>query len=184
MPRCLPCCCRVWPLRSDIHGLVSPIPRAAGYLLSQKFDVCACFSVLHLLQPKDRVELVRYAAGQLRPDGKLVLHMPVPSTSLTAKPWSMAGVRNFGAITFEQHTAVELGANGQWHTHWKFRVLHDAEVLEEVAQSFQWSPLGIKEFDSLLAAQGLVIDEEFGAFDRSPFVPNQSRVRLIVAHRA
>lgn len=36
-------------LREDLQASVSPVPRPAGFELGKAFEICTCFSVLHLL---------------------------------------------------------------------------------------------------------------------------------------
>jgi SAM-dependent methyltransferase len=169
-------------LRKELHGLVSPVPRAAGYPLRDRFDLCACFAVLHLLQPGERAALVAYAKQQVRRGGTLVLEMPMVSRARVAKPWSIVATVNLGSIRYEHHSAVESTGDNWWCTHWMYRVLDGDTVLDEVLQSFHWKPFTLEESERLIVAHGLVGGEEYGGFDRSAFVPHESRVRLVVAH--
>ena len=167
-------------LRPDLESSLTPIPRAAGYPLPRRFDACACFSVLHLLQPPERTALTSYACQATRPAGQLVLEIPVTSAKRLPRPWELVAQRQFGEMRYEHHTAAEPLSDGSWHTHWKFRALHCDVLLDETSQTFHWRPLSLDESDELLRAHRIDIEAEYAGFDRAPYQPNESRVRLVV----
>jgi SAM-dependent methyltransferase len=167
-------------LRPDLESRLTPIPRAAGYSLPKQFDTCACFSVLHLLEPPERASLVSYARQATRPGGKVVLEMPVASATRLPRPWELVAQRQFGEMRFEHHSAAEPLADGSWNTHWKFCALHRDALLEVRSQTFHWRPLSVGESEALLRSHRIDIEAEYSGFDRSPFQPNESRVRLVV----
>jgi SAM-dependent methyltransferase len=168
-------------LRHELHERVTPVPRPAGFRLEPAFDLVSCCAVVHLLQPEERLALVAYAARQLRPGGRLVLEIPIASASRAVSPWQCIASRQLGAALIEHHSAMEPDTAGWWYTHWAFKVLLAGEMIQEVRRSFHWYPLPVAQADALLAAAGLTLIDEFGGFDRAPFVPDESRVRLLVA---
>jgi SAM-dependent methyltransferase len=171
-------------LRSDLESNLTPIPRPAGYPVPREFDSCVCFSVLHLLEPSERAALVSYAHRATRPGGHLVLEIPVTSAKRLPRPWELIAQRQFGEMRYEHHAAAEPLPDGSWHTHWKFRAMHRDLLLEETAQTFHWRPISLKDSDELLRGHQIRIEAEYAGFDRSPFQPNQSRVRLVVGRPA
>jgi hypothetical protein len=168
-------------LRHELQGLVTPIPRPAGFLIDKKFDVAACFSVVHLLQPQARTALVAYAAAQVRCGGLVVLEIPVESATRAASPWQCVASRQLGDMLVEQHASLQPASDGWWHTHWKFRMLLGGQPLHEVNRSFHWFPMPVTEATQMLESTGLRATQEFGGYDGTPFVPGQSRVCLVVA---
>ena len=167
-------------LYPDLESKLTPIPRGAGYPVSKLFDSCACFSVLHLLDPKERAALVSYAYDAIRPGGQLVLEIPVVSAKRLPRPWKLFAHRQFGEMRYEHHGASEALPDGSWHTHWKFRVMHRDLLLDESSQTFHWRPLSLKDSDELLRSHQIGIEAEYAGFDKSPFQPNESCVRLVV----
>ena len=171
-------------LRPDLESNLTPIPRAAGYPLSRRFDACTCFSVLHLLEAAERSALVSYARRAAQPGGRLVLEIPVVSEKRLPRPWELAAQRRFGEMRYEHHSAAEPLSDGSWHTHWKFRALHGDVLLEETTQTFHWRPLSANDAGELLRSARVEVEAEYGGFDRSPYQPNESRVRLLVGRAA
>jgi len=169
-------------VRHELHELVTPVPRPAGFHLEKKFDAAACFSVVHLLQPDERVALASYAARQVRPGGAIVLEIPVVSASRAATAWHCVASRQLGDAVVEHHSSLQPAADGWWYTHWKFRISLGGLALHEVQRSFHWYPMPVADAARLIASAGLQVAAEFGACDRTPFVPCESRVRLVVAH--
>ena len=167
-------------LRPDLEPNLTPIPAAAGYPVPRRFDSCVCFSVLHLLEPSERGALVSYAHQTTRPGGQLVLEIPVVSPKRLPRPWEMVAQRQFGEMRYEHHAAAELLPDGSWHTHWKFCAMHGNLLLDETSQTFHWRPLTLKDSDELLRSHRIGVEAEYAGFDRSPFQPNESRVRLVV----
>ena len=167
-------------LRPDLEPNLTPIPKAAGYPVRRRFDSCACFSVLHLLEPAKRAALVSYAHQATRPGGQLVLEMPVASPKRLPRPWERVAQRQFGEMRYEHHSATEPLPDGSWYTHWKFRAMHRDVLLDETSQTFHWRPLSLKDSDELLRTHEIWVEAEYAGFDRSPFQPNESRVRLVV----
>ena len=167
-------------LRPDLESTLTPIPEAAGFPLPGRFDSCVCFSVLHLLESREQAALVSYARQATRPGGKLVLEIPVASPQRLPRPWERVAQRQFGEMRYEHHAAAEPLPDGSWHTHWKFRAMHGDQLLDETTQTFHWRPLSLKDSDDLLRSQEIGIEAEYAGFDRAPFRPNESRVRLVV----
>ena len=171
-------------LRHELHALVTPVPRPGGFHLETKFGAAVCFSVMHLLQPEDRVALVSYAAKQVRSGGLVVLEIPVLSASRVASPWQCVASRQLGDMLVEQHASLQPAPDGWWHTHWKFRILLGGQPVHEVHRDFHWFPMPVAEVTRMIASTGLRLTTEFGGYDGTPFVPGESRVRLVVASAA
>lgn len=171
-------------LRPDLEPNLTPIPKGAGYPVRRRFDSCVCFSVLHLLESPERAALVSYAHQATRPAGQLVFEMPVASPKRLPRPWERVAHRQFGDMRYEHHSATEPLPDGSWYTHWKFRAMHGDVLLDETLQTFRWRPLSLKDSDELLRAHKIGIEAEYAGFDRSPFQPNESRVRLVVGRAA
>lgn len=169
-------------LRPELHEFAAPLPRPAGLAIVQTFDVVCSFSVIHLLRPAERLRLVRYALGRTRRGGKVVLEIPVASRERLIKPWQLVATRKLGAVDIEFHSAMEPAGDGWWYTRWKFTTVFAGDPVDEVHRSFHWYPLAHAEATVLLAEAGVVPSEEYGGYDRSAYVPDESRVRLIVAH--
>ena len=169
-------------LRADIQAFVSPVPRGADYDMAEKFEMGSCFSVLHLMKQSVRLALVKNAIQRIASKGKLVLEMPMVSPRRTAKPWHLAAEREFGSVRFEHHAMTSASPDGSWHTHWKFCIVQGGRLLQAVEQSFQWQPLSLAESSELLNLPGIVKYDDFGDYDGAPFVANDSRVRLTIAH--
>lgn len=167
-------------LRPDLESNLTPVPRAAGYPVPRRFDACACFAVLHLLEPSERAALVAYAYQATRPGGQLVLEIPVVSNKRLPRQWELVAQRQFGEMRYEHHSAAEPLSDGSWHTHWKFRALHGDVLLDETAQTFHWRPLSVNDSAELLRAHRIDVEGEYAGFDRAPYEPNESRVRLVV----
>lgn len=171
-------------LRPDLEANLTPIPREAGYPVSRRFDACACFSVLHLLEPAERAALVSYAHQATRPGGRLVLEIPVVSSRRLPRPRELVAQRKFGEMRYEHHSAAEPLSDGSWHTHWTFRALHGDVLLEEISQTFHWRPLSVSDSDALLRDHRIDIEADYAGFDKSPYQPDESRVRLVVGRAA
>jgi SAM-dependent methyltransferase len=167
-------------LRHDLERNLTPIPKAAGYPILQRFDACVCFSVLHLLDPSERGALVSYARQATRPGGQLVLEIPAASPKRLPRPWGLIAHRQFGEMRYEHHTATEALPDGSWYTHWRFLALHRDLLLDETSQTFHWRPLSLHDSDKLLRSNKIDVEAEYADFDKSPFEPNESRVRLVV----
>jgi len=167
--------------RSDIVDRVSPVPQPAGFPLDGRFDVCTSFAVLHLLADDGQDALAGYVAAMLKPGGRAVLEMPVVSPQRSPKPWSLAATRTLGRVHIEHHTQMECTASGEWITRWRFTSSLDGAFVNQVDKLFCWRPLTHERSEALLAKSGLAIVEEFGGYDRGPYVPGESRVRLVVA---
>ena len=167
-------------LRPDLESMLTPIPEAAGFPLPRRFDACVCFSVLHLLESREQGALVSYAREATRRGGTLVLELPVASPARLPRPWERVAQRQFGETRYEHHAAAEPLPDGSWHTHWKFRALHGDRLLDETTQTFHWRPLSLKDSGDLLCNQEIEVEAEYAGFDRAPFRPNESRVRLVV----
>ncbi len=167
-------------LRADLERKLTPVPKAAGYSVKQQFDACVCFSVLHLLNPAERAALVSYARQATLPGGQLVLEIPAVSPKRVPRPWALLAHREFGEVRYEHHAATEALPDGSWQTHWKFLAMHRDLPLEEISKTFHWRPLSLDDSDALLRGHRIDIEAEYGGFDKSPFQPNESRVRLVV----
>ncbi|HET7097679.1 MAG TPA: class I SAM-dependent methyltransferase [Casimicrobiaceae bacterium] len=167
--------------RSDIADRVSPIPQAAGFSLEARFDVCASFAVLHLLTDEEQHVLARYVAAQLKPGGVAVLEIPVVSSQRSPRPWSVTATRTFGRVRIEHHTQMECKDTGDWITRWRFVSYLDHRIVNEVDKAFHWRPLTHGRSESVLGNSGLEVVDEFAGYDRVPYVPGDSRVRLVVA---
>jgi SAM-dependent methyltransferase len=167
--------------RFDIADRVSPVNRAAGFPLDTRFDVCASFAVLHLLADAEQDVLARYVAAQLDPGGSAVLEIPVVSSQRAPRPWSLSATRSLGRLRVEHHTEMERAESGQWLTRWRFVSRLDDRIVNNVDKIFSWRPLTHERSEELLKESGLAVAEEFGGYDRSPYVPRESRVRLVVA---
>jgi SAM-dependent methyltransferase len=159
---------------------MTPIPKAAGYPVRGSFDLCACFSVLHLLDPLQRQALVSYAHRATKTGGRLVLEIPVASPKRLLRPWELVAQRQFGEMRYEHHAAAEELPDGSWRTHWRFRAMHLDLLLQEVSQTFHSRPLSLKDSDELLLNGRIEIEAEYAGFDRSEFQRGDSRVRLVV----
>src|SRR5215471_18689883 len=127
--------------RFDIADRVSPIPKPAGFAFDGRFDVCASFAVLHLLDDEAQDAVARYVAAMLKPGGKAVLEIPVVSPQRTPRPWSLTATRNLGRLRIEHHTEMECTGSGEWTTRWKFVSCLDKTIVNEVDKTFHWKPL-------------------------------------------
>lgn len=169
-------------LRRELHEFIAPLLQPAGFPMIHDFDVVCSFAVIHLLQPAERLSLLRYAFTRVRPGGNLVLEVPVASQERIVKPWQMVAARKLGAADVEFHSAMESAQDGWWYTHWKFRTVFAGAPVDEIQRTFHWYPLAHAEATDLFAAAGIVPAEEYAGYDRSIYVPNESRVRLVVAY--
>jgi hypothetical protein len=138
-------------------------------------------SVIHLLAPQDQDALVAHARAEVQPGGIVVLEMPVASPARAARPWSLNSTRSLGRARIEHHVSMNEAASGRWQTHWKFLTFLDDACVREVERTFDWAPLAHERTEALLSAHGLAIVDDFGGYDRSPYVAGESRVRLVVA---
>jgi SAM-dependent methyltransferase len=171
-------------LRPELHARVTPVPKRAGFALDRAFDCVCCFAVVHLLRPDERSDLLAYAWQHVQPGGKLVFEFPVASPTRVAKPSELVAARKLGESTVEFHSAMEPAERGWWYTHWLFRTTLGGKTMDEVRRTFHWYPMRHDESSDLLARHGIVAVEEYAGYDRSPYVPGESRARLIVAQRA
>jgi SAM-dependent methyltransferase len=169
--------------RPDIADRVSPIPQAAGFPLHVRFDVCTSFAVLHLLADAEQDVLVRYVAAMLKPGGSAVLEIPVVSPRRARRPWSVTATRSLGRLRVDHHTQMECSESGDWITRWRFLSLLEGEIVNRVDKLFRWRPLTHERSETLLEQSGLAAVEDFGGYDRCPYVPRESRVRLVVARQ-
>ena len=169
--------------RSDIADRVSPVPQPAGFPLDARFDVCASFAVLHLLAEAEQDVLVGYVAAMLGPGGKAVLEMPVVSPQRAPRPWSVTATRSLGRLRVEHHTQMECAESGDWITRWKFVSHFDGAIVNKVDKVFRWRPLTHERSEALLRANGLAVVDEFAGYDRAAYVPDESRVRLVIARQ-
>jgi SAM-dependent methyltransferase len=171
-------------LRPELHARLTPVPKPAGFPLDRAFDCVCCFGVAHLLQAEHRSDLAAYAWQHVQRRGKLVLEIPVASGTRAAKPWDLVATRKLGDSTAEFHSAMEPAEGGWWHTHWLFRSTLGGKTIDEVRRTFHWYPMTHDESVDLLERHGIVPVDEYAGYDRSPYVPGESRVRLILAQRA
>jgi SAM-dependent methyltransferase len=167
--------------RFDIADRVSPIPQAAGFPLDRAFDLCTSFAVLHLLDDEGQDILARYIAAMLKPGGKAVLEIPVVSPQRVPRPWSLTATRNLGRLRIEHHTEIERMGSAEWVTRWKFVSYLNRTIVNQVDKTFRWRPLTHERSEVLLDSTGLAVVEEFAGYDRAPYVPRESRIRLVVA---
>jgi SAM-dependent methyltransferase len=167
-------------LRRDLHRSITPIPAAAGFGLDGKFDLVGCFAVVHLLAETERAALVHYAREQVRDGGKVVLEIPVASSARVARAWHRVAECHPGDTVVEQHAMVEPLGGGWWNTHWRFRHLYGTRVLDDTLQVFRWHAASMEECAQLIAIADLEVVEEYGGLDRAPFVPGESRQRVVV----
>jgi SAM-dependent methyltransferase len=167
--------------RFDITERVSPVMQPAGFPLELQFDVCASLAVLHLLANEEQDVLARYVAAQLKPSGTAVLEIPVVSSQRSPRPWSVTATRNLGRLRIEHHTQMESTDSGAWITRWRFVSHLGGRIVNKVDKVFHWRPLTHERSEALLDGSGLAVVEEFGGYDRAPYVPRESRVRLVVA---
>jgi hypothetical protein len=117
----------------------------------------------------------------LKPGGKAVLEMPVVSAQRAPRPWSLTATRNLGRLRVEHHTAIECAESGSWVTRWRFVSHLEGRIVNEVDKAFHWRPLTHERSEALLADNGLAVVAEYAGYDRAPYVPLESRVRLVVA---
>lgn len=167
--------------RAELHGRVTPVPTAAGFAFNTRFDIVASFAVLHLLNPSERSDFVRYTARQVKPNGVVVLEIPVAATTRARLPSERVGRLQLGEAVVEKYSSMEPASEGWWYTHWKFLIQVEGRTVHEVSRSFHWYPLQPDETTPLLASGGLSVVASYGGSDRAPYVPGESRVRLVVA---
>ncbi len=170
--------------RPGVQERVTPIPRPFGFDTGTAFDAVVCFAVVHLLSPEQRSELIACAARQVRPDGVVILEMPVATSRRVASAWQCVGRMPLGAAVVEHHASQQPGEAGWWYTHWRFRIVLGEQTVDEVERSFRWYPLQPDESTGLITSAGLRIEHEYGGCDQSPYRPHESRVRLVVARVA
>ena len=128
------------------------------------------------LEPDPEMYTVLLSRLALRPE----LHefaAPLPQPAGFAIPQTFDVVCSFAVIHL-----LQPAGGGWWYTHWKFTTLLAGDPVDEVQRTFRWYPLTHAEATDLLAEAGVVPNEEYGGYDRSAYVPDESRVRLIVAH--
>jgi len=170
--------------RFDIESRITPIPKRAGFRTGTQHDVCSCFSVLHLLAPAEQEDLVAYAKAEVKPRGKIVLEIPVHSPERLPRPCSLNSTRSLGRLRVQHRSSVEMASGDRWQTHWAFVSYLDNVQVHEIRRTFDWSPLSHERTDALLIMHGLKAVADFAGYDRHPYEPGKSRVRLLVAAEA
>jgi hypothetical protein len=154
--------------RSSVLEIGAGVGVTAAALAAAGFHVSA-------LEPDPGMYAVMLSRLALRPD-----EIPVASPRRLPRPWERVAQRQLGEMRYEHHAAAEPLPDGSWHTHWKFRAMHGDQLLDETTQTFHWRPLSLNDSDNLLRRQGIDIEAEYAGFDKAPFQPNESRVRLVV----
>lgn len=170
-------------LRKDLESRLSPLPRPAGFALRKKFDVCTCFSVLHLQQPHEQRELFEFAAAHLVAGGRFVLEVPVNSPARVERARSLVAEQTFGDTTFRHYSALQQRPSDGWNTRWEFTIERGDEVIEHAVQDFAWRACNPTELNAMAVAADLVIDRRYADFEESAFVEEDSRVLVAVAHK-
>jgi SAM-dependent methyltransferase len=170
--------------RQDLAGRITPVPKGAGFDLTELYDVVASISVLHLLSRELQDLTVRFARSCMKSAGAVVLDLPVESPSRIEQPWTLVASRHLGRTRFEHHSAKHPTTNGAWKTLWRFVTFRNGIQIDEVNRSFDWVPLSHDRTEALLSAAGLRIERDCESFASKPYVPGRSSGRLIVARAA
>lgn len=160
---------------------VTPIFGAAGFQLKSRFDLCVCFSVLHLLSPEKQTALIIYARDRIKEGGRIIFDVPMRSSERVAKSWSVTATRELGDLRVEHHSALEQTTGESWLTHWKFVEVLGGTVVREVTRTFRWQPLTHERSENLLLANGLDLVQDYSGYGRGVYEVGRSRNRLVVA---
>lgn len=168
-------------LRQDLENNLSPVNRPFGFPLHLTFETCACFNVLHLLQPAARAALFEFVSAHLVTGGRFILNAPVSAPSRATRLRSLAAERKFGSTIFRHFSTQEHLSKDQWRTAWEFTVSRGDEVLDATIQAFDWQTSSIAELESLATMSGLVVEETYADLDCSRFVEGENREVVIVA---
>jgi hypothetical protein len=113
-----------------------------------------------------------------RPDGKVVLQIPVAGSSRVASAMECVGRRKLGSALVEKFSAMAPAQDGWWDTHWRFRVSLNGDAIHEVDRTFHWYAFQPDEALALVASGGLRLTDTFGTFEAAPFVAGESRTLL------
>ena len=171
-------------LREDLEATLTPVPRAAGFALGQRFNLCLCLSVLHLVPDRgERLRLLGYAMEHLLPGGRLLLFVPVASPLRVERPIALTAERRFGDVVFRHYSAQTPLPDGAWCTLWKFSAARGDEELDSASQSFTWQAFAAAEVHDLLVNAGFAVERLHGGFDGCAFEEGSSRVLLAVARK-
>lgn len=125
----------------------------------------------HLTSMKDRARVMSLIAGQLTPNGRVVLeglYRHPGAARITA--------REMGTLTVEERWTPMAEAS-VWTAEYRYRQGTSTVEVRSVMRS--WS---LAELD-LLAEAGLAIENVWGDFDESPFSEDSPRI-IIVARRS
>ena len=167
--------------RFDIEAKLTPVRGGAGFRTRTRYDVCSSISVLHLLAAPEQEALVAHATAEVEAHGRVVLELPVETSARVPRAWSVNATRTLGRLRIEHHSAMARSSGGVWQTHWRFVSYLDGEKVHEVDRTFDWLPLSHARTEALLRMHNLAVVGDFAGFDRQPYAPGESRVRLVVA---
>lgn len=170
-------------LRSDLQRNLSPIPRAAGYQLDRKFDICLCAHVLHLIAPSEQSALFSFAAEHLVDGGIFILAAPVNARARAERQRSLEGERTFGEMTFQHFSALAKTGDRAWRTTWEFVTKRAETVLDHVVQEFFWQTKSADEIRHDATATGLTIERLTSDVGGAPFIEGDSRAVVMVARK-
>ncbi|WP_160172813.1 class I SAM-dependent methyltransferase [Devosia sp. LC5] len=157
------------------------------FALGRRFDtiVVAANSLLHLTRTADQMAFLESAARHLKPDGRLIFDIFVPSAWILSRPGDerqLLGVfqhPELGEVSIEETIAYDpVSQISQIDWYWS----HPAE------RNFRHTRLEMRqiypqELLLLLERGGFALVERFGGFDRSPLTPTSMRQVVICAVR-
>ncbi|UXN71352.1 class I SAM-dependent methyltransferase [Devosia neptuniae] len=157
------------------------------FALGRRFDtiIVAANSLLHLTQAADQLAFLASAARHLKPDGRLIFDIFVPSAWILSRPGDerqLLGLfahPELGEVRIEETIAYDPIAQIS-HIDWYWS--HPAE------QDFRHTRLAMRqiypqELLLLLERGGFAVIERFGGFDHSPLTPTSMRQVVICAVR-
>lgn len=168
-------------LRPDLQGTLSPIPRAAGFDLGEKFDICLCAYTLHLIPPIKHAALFSFASAHLVPGGIFILAAPVDSSARVKRERVLEGERTFGEVTFQYFSALAKTGDHGWRTTWEFVTTRAGKVVDRVVQEFNWQTKSASEIRRYAVTAGLTVAQQYSDFVEAPFVDGKSRAVVLVA---
>ncbi len=157
------------------------------FALGRRFDtiIVAANSLLHLTQTADQLAFLASAARHLKPDGRLIFDIFVPSAWILSRPGGerqLLGLfahPELGEVRIEETIAYDPIAQIS-HIDWYWS--HPAKT------DFRHTKLGMRqiypqELLLLLERGGFAVIERFGGFDHSPLTPTSMRQVVICAVR-
>lgn len=175
--------------RASAEGLAPVLVQLdmRDFELGRRFDTIAVAanSLLHLTQTADQLAFLACAARHLKPDGRLIFDIFVPSAWVLSRPGDerqqLGAFQHpeLGEVRIEETIAYDPIAQIS-HIDWYWSCPAETDFRHTKLELRQIYP---QELLLVLERGGFAAIERFGGFDRSPLAPGSMRQVVICAAR-